>query len=363
MFANRIKKQYISQFHPQKPQSKTLKFTANLFKNPLTQILLFGIFMFALQFMAMFGMVETYIMSAIGSTLIYAIISVGFCFLLGYAGLASLGTGGFIGLGAYLAYFSMVEWGYSYFVALLITLAVSIVIGVIVGFISLRIEGIYLAILTLGLSEIIRNLVMVIRPIIRIPLDKLVLFGVEVEKFVIFFVILAIFLIIMYLLFNFINSPTGRAMVAIKNSTSAAQAMGISLMKYRLFAFIISIVCSTLAGLMYMMYIRNINAANSTLLMMVTSLDILGAVVIGGAKSLWGATFGTFLIYGLQPIVLSNIPFFNNNPAFIVMFTGLLVIVITMFYPLGFAQMLKTLSYKIKLKIKNHRRYKYGQED
>lgn len=360
---NKMKKQYISQFYPQKQHNKVLTFTSNLFKNPLSQIIIFGIIMMIMQFLGMMGMVETYFMSAIGSTLIYAIVSIGFCFLLGYAGLASLGTGGFIGLGAYLCYYSMIEWGQPYIVALLITLVVSVVIGIVVGFISLRIEGIYLAILTLGLSEIIRNLLIVVKANIKIPLSNLVLFGVRVEKFAIFFIILIIFMVFMWLLFNFINSPTGRAMIAMKNSTSAAQAMGISLMKYRLFAFVVSILFAAVAGLMYMLYIRNINASTSTLLTLSTSLNVLGAVVIGGAKSLWGTTFGAFLIYGLQPMFLSNIPFFQENPAFIVMFTGLLIIVITMFYPLGIAQMVKTIYFKIKLKIKNHRRYKYGTEE
>ena len=88
--------------------------------------------------------------------------------------------------------------------------------------------------------------------------------------------------------------------------------------------------------------------ADSTLLSMATSLNILGAVVIGGAKSLWGTTFGVFVIYGLQSTFLSKIPFFVENPAFITMITGLLIILIVMFFPGGIAQMVGNLVQKRK---------------
>lgn len=65
-------------------------------------------------------------------------------------------------------------------------------------------------------------------------------------------------------------------MIAMKNSTSAAQAMGVSLMKYRLMAFVISTINAALGGLLYMLYVRNITTSTSTLLTLATSLNILG---------------------------------------------------------------------------------------
>ena len=64
----------------------------------------------------------------------------------------------------------------------------------------------------------------------------------------------------------------------------------------------------------------------------------MGAVIIGGAKSLWGTTFGVFIIYGIQSMFLSRIPFFIENPAFMTMVTGVLIILVVMFFPGGFAQ-------------------------
>ena len=149
----------------------------DFFKNPLSQIIVFAVIMAVLQFLSMAGLIPNSFMYALGNTMIYAIAAIGFCLLLGYSGLASLGTAGFIGIGSYAAFYVMQQFGLPYIAALIVTLVVSIVIGVVVGFISLRIEGIYLAILTLGLSEIIRNLLMAIKPTIKIDLENAELFG------------------------------------------------------------------------------------------------------------------------------------------------------------------------------------------
>lgn len=307
-------------------------------KNPLSQIILFAIIMVVLQLLSMAGKIPASFMYALGNTMIYAIAAIGFCLLLGYSGLASLGTAGFIGIGSYAAFYVMQQFGLPYIVALIVTLIVSIIIGVVVGFISLRIEGIYLAILTLGLSEIIRNLLMAIKPTIKIDLENAKLFGLQLGDRGGYFLILAVFVVLLWLTSNLINSPTGRAMLAMKNSTSAAQAMGISLMKFRLLAFVIATVFAAVAGLMYMIFVRTMTTATSTLLTLTTSLNILGAVIIGGAKSLWGTSFGVLIIYGIQSMFLSKIDFFQKNPAFITMLTGVLIILVVMFFPGGFAQ-------------------------
>lgn len=312
-------------------------------RSPLGQLLLFVIVLSVIQLLNLQGLVSSSFVQAVGNTLIYAIVAIGFCLLLGYSGLATLGTGGFIGIGTYLAYYMIQEYELPFAAALIITIAAAVVIGAVVGFISLRIEGIYLAILTLGLSEIIRNLLMVIKSTVKIDVDHVRLFGAKIGSTGVYFLILAVFAVLMWLLFNLIDSPTGRAMLAMKNSTSAAQAMGISLMKFRLMSFVISVIFAAVGGLLYMLFIRTITTSTSTLLTLTTSLNILGAVIIGGAKSLWGTTFGVFIIYGLQSMFLSNIPFFRENPAFITMVTGVLIILVVMFFPGGFAQIVSQL--------------------
>lgn len=353
------KREYLNAAYPAKPGIDIAGNVKKTAQRPGVQIALVGVILALIQILAMNGLISSSFAYAMGNTLIYAIVSIGFCLLLGYSGLASLGTAGFIGLGAYTAFYLIQQAGAPYFVALLVTLAVSIVIGVIVGFISLRIEGIYLAIMTLALAEIIRNLLMAIKATIKIDISNVRLFGVGVNEKAVYLLIVATFVLLMVLTSNLIRSPVGRAMLTMKNSTSVAQAMGISLMKFRLLAFIISTVYAALGGLLYMMYVRNMTTATSTLLTLTTSLNILGAVIIGGAKSLWGTSFGAFIIYGLQSMFLSKIQFFIDNPAFITMVTGLLIILVVMFFPGGFAQMLSMLKAGIKKKMLDRRLRKY----
>ena len=338
-----LKQEYLNAAYPEGAKPNIGGNIRVAFANPLAQIALMGVVLTLIQVLALQGMLSSSFAYALGNTLIYAIVAIGFCLLLGYSGLASLGTAGFIGLGSYAAYYLIECLGAPYFVALLVTLAVSILLGMVVGFISLRIEGIYLAIMTLALAEIIRSLLMVLKATIKINIDNIVLFGVNVNEKAVYLLITVTFVILMFLTSNLIRSPVGRAMLAMKDSTSASQAMGISLMKYRLLAFIISTIYAAMGGLLYMMYVRNMTTSTSTLLTLSTSLNILGAVIIGGAKSLWGTTFGAFIIYGLQSMFLSKIRFFVDNPAFITMITGLLIIVVVMFFPGGFAQMLASL--------------------
>ena len=319
-----LKKEYIDAVVPERRAEAEGAGRASIMAQPGVKIVAAGVILAALQFAAMNGLLSSSFVYAMGNTLIYAIVAIGFCLLLGYSGLASLGTAGFIGLGAYTAFYLIQGLGAPYYLTLLATLAISIAIGVIVGFISLRIEGIYLAIMTLALAEVIRNALMALKATIKIDITN-------------------VCLVLMLLTSNLIRSPIGRAMIAMKNSTSAAQAMGISLMKYRLMAFVISTINAALGGLLYMLYVRNMTTSTSTLLTLTTSLNILGAVIIGGAKSLWGTAFGTFAIYGLQSMFLSKIQFFTENPAFITMVTGLLIIVVVMFFPGGFAQMVLSL--------------------
>ncbi len=127
-------------------------------KHPFFGFIMIGVFLIALQVIAMVtkgAWPKSSMLNGFATVLIFSIVGFGFTYLLGYAGLASLGTAGFVGLGAYLTGFMLKNYTQiPYPVVILLVLLVSLLLGLIVGFISLRIEGIFLAIVTLGLSEI-----------------------------------------------------------------------------------------------------------------------------------------------------------------------------------------------------------------
>lgn len=110
-------------------------------KHPFFAFIVFGLVLILLQILSWTaGFPKSSAMSGIATVLIYSIVGFGFTYLLGYAGLASLGTAGFTGLGAYIVGYFLRETGVPYIVSILVVLAVSIILGVAVGFISLRIE-------------------------------------------------------------------------------------------------------------------------------------------------------------------------------------------------------------------------------
>lgn len=365
-----IKKNNLSSplFREQADQRKTaqiLEFLSKIRKKPVFAFAIFAIIIAIMPMLADYGVIGKSMVTALGDTMIFCIVALGFCLLLGYSALASLGTAGFIAIGAYSAYYGIVEWELGIGIAFALAILAALIIGIIVGYISLRIEGIYLAIVTLGVAQIIKEVLSALMDTIKIKGSQLVLLGNEDLKLktdTCFYILIAVMFVLMLITSNLMNSPTGRAMLAMKNSTSAAQAFGISLLRYRLMAFMISIVFASVAGFLFMLYSRYVSNSSSTLFTLSTSLNILGAVIIGGTKSIWGTIGGTFIIYGIDKMFLQDIEFFRENPTLITLFCGILVVVVVMFYPGGLAQLVLELKLKLTKFFKKMREARYGKD-
>ena len=340
----------------------------NIASHPYFGYLLAGFIFLVLLLLYEAGIVKISTFRAAGQTIIYFIIALGFTLLLGYSGLASLGTAGFIGLGTYAVGSSLALLNVPVIVAFAIAVVVAVVIGGVVGFISLRIEGMYLAIITLGLSEILnevfKNATKITNGVNGLQISRPKLLGfITANNNVVFAILIIMMVVAMIITANIINSPTGRAMLSMKNSTSAAQAMGISLLKYRLLAFVLATIYAVLGGGLYMLFYR---FSIPTTWNLALSLNILAAVVVGGAKSIWGVFLGTFLIFGFDLAILRKIPLFIKFPNATLLINGALIIIIVMFYPGGLIELIRNLYYKIKLKkdkaTLKARRKRYGLE-
>jgi branched-chain amino acid transport system permease protein len=350
-----------------KKQNKPLQYLKNLSKHPLFGIFIAAFFMVLIQLLGRADIIRPSIVDSLANIWIFMIVGLGFTLLLGYAGLASLGTAGFIGMGSYVIAYFLGRLGLPFFLVFVLGIIIAIALGTIVGFISLRIEGMYLAIITLGLSEILVEFFKFSTNITNglqgFQLERFKIFGIELLEHQIYYIIVFVLVLTMIGVLNLISSPTGRAMLSIKNSTSAAQAMGISILKYRLMTFVLSTVLAVVGGMLYMMFMRSTEPGIWNLGL---SLNILAAIVIGGSKSIWGVGLGTFFIFAFDDIVLKNIPFFikYGNATFII--NGVLIILVVMFYPGGIVKLftdlyryIKTLAKKIKT---SWREYKYGKD-
>ncbi len=337
-------------------------------KHPYFGYIVFGLILIVFQLLTLSGVVGGSFMSSLIVTLIYSTVALGFSLLLGYGGLASLGTAAFVGLGTYIMGYFSGTLNLPFILTLLVSLAGAVLIGAIVGFISLRIEGMYLAIITLGLSEIFNEIFKSFKAFTNgvdgLEFRDFALLGFKMSETAVNYMIILIFIIAMIATINIIKSPTGRALLAMKDSSSAAQSMGVSLLKYRLLAFIISTVYAVLAGLLYM---ANTKFSIPTTWDLSFSLNILAAVIVGGEQSIVGIILGTFMIFGLKPAILQNIVFFQDHPAAIMILNGLLIIIVIMFYPGGLIRLINAIRYSIKkwyIKLKNKwKEYKYGKDE
>ncbi|QWB99660.1 branched-chain amino acid ABC transporter permease [Mycoplasmatota bacterium] len=321
-------------------------------KHPFFGFVLFGL---ALSLIPIFNnFLPVSFVDSAAKTLIYFIVALGFALLIGYGGLASLGTSSFIAIGTFAIYTVMDLLNMPFALAILIGVIVALMVGVIFGFVSLRIEGMYLAIVTLGLSEIMielfKNFDKFTGGVSGTTFSSFRLLGQSLSTNQTFFIIIIAVVIAMILTYNLINSPTGRALLAAKNSDSAARAMGISVIKYRLIAFMVSTVYAVIGGMFYMAYIKFSMGSTWGL---AVSLNILAAVVVGGSKSIWGVFIGTFIIFGLDLMVFQQIPFLSQgafaNFSFVI--SGVLIIVVVMYYPSGLIGLFKKMTFKLKNKL------------
>ncbi len=326
-----------------------------IFGNTINQFLIMGVVFLVLGLLSLpsVGVISQKYSSVIANIMMYTIVSFGYCLLLGYAGLASLGSSCFLGIGAYCAFYACLTWGLPYIVAIIMAIVVSVIIGLAIGFISLRIEGLFLAIVTLGLSEIIRICLQNIysSPISVTRFLKFKLFGQVVTQSQLFFVVLIMMLLTVFVIYNIMRSPTGRSMLAMKNSVPVAQAFGVNLLYYRVLAFIIACVTAALTGVCYLSIGLSITPTNASdpALSLSLSLNVLAAVIIGGYKSLWGTFGGVVFVFGLTSLFGALFPTASSAIApYMNLIIGVLTILVVMFYPGGFWQLYWTIKLKLK---------------
>ncbi|WP_350445873.1 branched-chain amino acid ABC transporter permease [Anaeromonas frigoriresistens] len=298
-------------------------------------------------------------MTMINTVVIYSIAALGFNILLGYAGQISLGHAAFMGLGAYVsAYITNTlpdMGGLEYILGILLAGIVPLAIGLILGLIALRLEGHYLAIATLGfgvtIQQVFKEWTGFTNGFSGMNAKAINLFGISLrsrESFYIFSLVILVLLSIFS--YNLIRSKIGRGLIAMRDSEHAAQAMGISLFKYKLIAFSLSAFYAGIAGGLYIHLIRFVEPNQWGVEL---SLNLLAMVVIGGLASILGSVLGAAFITVI-PEILKEIPLIGEIRNFSMILTGVALILVIMFIPHG----LSRITYKIKPLVKKTRRNK-----
>ena len=302
------------------------------------RFILFGLILSILPIFSEIGVLQNSTVRLIGYVIIFTVVALGLNLLLGFSGLVSLGTAGFMGFGAYMFVFISTNVFDGFLVAMLLTLVIAGLLGAVIGLLSLKVEGIYLAIATLFIGEIFlqifRNVDWFTGGFSGMrhhhPTFNLLFTEITLTRNWTYVLMVLIMVVVMIMMYHLVHSRTGRALMAMSRSEHAAQAMGVSILKYRLIAFIFATVLATLGGVLYISYFRFVDPSPWNLN---RSLFIIAMVVVGGFKSIFGTALGAFIIHGIPELYLKDI--FSGNPEFSYIFAGILIIVVIMFYPNG----------------------------
>lgn len=223
--------------------------------------------------------------------LINIIMSVSLNLINGLTGQFSIGHAGFMAVGAYSSAIITVKLGMDFPIALIVATLSAAVLGFLIGVPTLRLNGDYLAIATLGLGEIIRITILNIDYVggasgfMGIP---------RLTTFPIAFWIMAF---VLFFIKNFKNSAEGRACMAIRENEIAAETMGINTTKYKVLAFTIGAGFAGTAGALFSHYYYIAHPASFTFM---RSFDVLTMVVLGGLGSISGSVAGAILLTGIS---------------------------------------------------------------
>ena len=331
------------------PSEKKDGLLLRIYRNPYFRYFLFGLFICVFPLLASLGVMPTSFITLLGGVLIYSIVGLGLNLLLGYSGLISLGTAGFMGLGAYVSGYLTTQMNWNFLVALVVGVVVAAIIGVLVGFVSLRVAGTYLGIATLCVSEILRKTYEELDVFTGGFSGMTAKYPLGLGRTGTYILLAVALVLIMMLTHNLVNGQVGRAMHAMRGSEVCAQAMGINLLKYRLMVFAIATAYAALGGVLYIHFIKY---SYPSLWVMMLSLNILAAIVIGGLRSIYGTVFGAFIVFAIPDMLLKRIPVIGDIDGLPYVFSGVLIILVIMLYPNG-VRGLRTDALRLWKRIRN----------
>jgi branched-chain amino acid transport system permease protein len=250
--------------------------------------------------------------------LAYALAALGLNLLTGYAGLVSLGTGGFMAVGAFATYKLATAFpGLNIVLVLFLAGIATALVGVLFGFPSLRIKGFYLAVATLAAQFFLIWLFNkfpwwsnysasgVISAPPRAVFAKVFVTGAEADPRAKYLFVLSVVLLLALVAKNLVRGRLGRGWMAIRDMDIAAEIIGIRPLRSKLLAFAISSFYCGIAGAIWAFIYTG--AVDASAFDIGRSFDVLFMIIIGGLGSILGSFLGAAFIV-LLPIFLENAP-------------------------------------------------------
>ena len=228
------------------------------------------------------------------------ILAVGLNLIVGFSGQFSLGHAGFMAIGAYAAAIigSRTAAYPAFFAAMVLGALIAGAVALVVGIPTLRLKGDYLAIATLGVSEIIRILIINGGDLTNGAAGILGIPAFTNWQMVYFFVVITTILTI-----NFLRSPIGRATLSVREDEIAAESVGVNTTKIKVIAFVFGAMTASIAGSLQAGFIGSVVPKDYTF---INSINVLIIVVFGGLGSMTG-TIVAAIVLGILNMVLQNV--------------------------------------------------------
>ena len=241
---------------------------------------------------------------------LYSIVALGLVLLTGVAGQTSFGQAAFVGLGAYTTAFLTTHYGASPWLTLPVGLALTLVVALALGFITLRMQGHYLPLATIAwgisLYFLFGNLEWLGGHTGMTGIPSLSLAGFDLKDERHFYVLIwAITLAALWATRNLLDSRPGRALRALKGGLEMAEAFGVNGARLKIIAFVYAALLACISGWLYAHLQRFINPTPFDLRQ---GIEYLFMAVVGGAGSVWGAIIGATLITVLKQILQDVLP-------------------------------------------------------
>lgn len=279
---------------------------------------------------------DSYLMGVFASIVIFSIVLVGLDLVIGYGELLAFSHGVFFALGGYVMGVLSAKYGVPLLAGATISVGVSVAFAMLIGAATLRLQGYYLAVATLGFGIIVVEL---LGAFVEVTggwsglrgIAPTEVFGYRVTKDVEFYAAGCVLLIIgIAIARNIMNSRFGRAVRACGSDPLAAEMLGITTHTVRLKLLVIGAIYASVAGSLYAAFLRVITPANFDV---ATAIDMVLMLFLGGKETLWGPILGASALILLPEFIegLSN---------YKTLVEGVLFILVLMFFPSGLAGIL-----------------------
>ncbi len=242
--------------------------------------------------------------------LCFAMFACAFNLLLGFAGMLSFGHAAFFGFAAYVTSWLINANGWGTVASIVAGVVVAALMGLVIGAIAIRRQGIYFAMITLALGQLVYFLCLQapftggengIQGVKRGTLFGLVSLRPDINMY---YFVLAVFIAVFLFIRRIVHSPYGQVLKAIRENEPRAISLGYEVDRYKLLAFVLS---AAIAGLAGSLKALTLGLASLTDVLQGTSGEVILMTLLGGTGTFFGPVIGAFTVVGLQNLLADRV--------------------------------------------------------